>query len=617
MRLDTLIPFVALRGGMGRTRAIAKVAERLVQLEQRVLVIDMDMTAPGVAVHAGALEDRPGVADFFASRKSSPLLVQDLVVETRRGYSYISAGTQTAVTRLLSGGIVRFNRDRMSNFLAGARAMNWDYVLVDLPPGNLALRWAGTRSLLWEHANAVCTFTYLGEEQRAFMTRLASSRNDRTASPPMMWVAALVPHGEESYTLSRIQSPETLAGHMMTLSRVTALEDPASHAWDDLKYLGDYRALAQFLYDWSSAAHVQRSPSGLQAMITGLERSLNIPPTILKSRVETYLHPRNLVLCGQKGSGKTALSDAAAPPGFQQWKPDPHQCLRQYKDQRHTDWIAYWQTWFQQLPSSPIRVVFDGFDEALGERLEWPAFLAAMEGLVRVSQWERDRRGVDLDVKILMLPGTAYALEIGKLVRGRQFRFLRWTKTDLLQMAMQRAVKAYPLLGDWLRLPGDHEGAERARLHKDWDRSQLEVVASSLFGFRGLEAWDQSLPGIASSECELVPREAAELLLLALQRKQQVSSEADPYVPPEVLSDEVRRYARRRYRTLLQGMRDWWYSEDSLLQLANGAQPDELVHPLIVVDLLNRGLLHWDDPDSPTLSVPPLVLGGLLRPSSH
>lgn len=610
MRLDTLIPFVALRGGMGRTRAMLKVADRLVQLGMRVLVIDMDMTAPCVAVNGGTPYDGPGVADYFTTRKTKPPLVQDLVVDTVRGYSYIPAGTSPSVTRLLSGGIVQVNRDRMALFLAGARALNWDYILVDLPPGNLALRWAGTRSLLWEHADAVCGFTYLGNEHVLFMNQLASDRTKNRVPPPVHWVVSLVPPGEEEYTVSRIKPPDSLAGHIVTLSRVTALEDPSSPAWDDPKYLGDYKVLSQLLVDWSSVARERISPSALQAVITGLERSLTIPPTILRSRVETYLHPRNLVLCGQKGSGKTALAEAAAPPGFKQWKPDPVQCLRQFREQRQSDWIVYWQTLFQEIHDTPVRVVFDGFDEALGERLDSPAFLAAMEGLVRVSQWERDRRGVDLDVKILMLPGTAYALEIGKLMRGRQFRFLRWTKADLLQMAMQRAIKAYPLLGDWLHLSEGQEGSKQARFHKDWDRSQLEAVATSLFGFRGLDAWDRSLPGTASSECELVPGEVAELLLQALRHKQQVSSEADPYVPPEVLGDEVRLYALRRYKALL-GTRNWWVYERSLLQSANGETPGDLFDPSVVIELLNKGLLRWDDLDSPILSVPPLVMEAL------
>lgn len=603
--LDLLIPFAALRGGMGRTRGILKIAEKLADFGKSVLVVDMDLTAPTVATDLGA-EERLGVANFFLEH---PPRVADLISKAPSGFSVIPAGSPSAVRRVLSraGGLGSLKQ--MREFLNAIRGLQWDFILVDLPPGNVALHWSTVKAVIRDHASAVCIFMGLGNEHDDFrrqVERLVYSRpNVRQCD--VLCVAALVTE-DADLTLSHLRETGGAERLMGSIPRMTALELPQSPAWGDLRFTSPYKRLAYMFLDWASLRGNRLSESRLQVAVTALERSLHLPPTILSSRLETYFNPRIMILGGRKGAGKTALADSARIHGLETLRPDPNSLLKLWQNEPGGNPYRYWRSYFSALPLYPVQVIIDGLDEAASIRFGWESTLPLIEGLIKAGQNEKDLRGIDFDLKILLLPGTVAALGGAQGLRTRQIRFLRWTKADLLQMALRRAIEAYPAFGEQLQVRWEHRVSDSGRLHADWSRSELESVATAFFGLNGLYEWERILPPGWSPECELVPGEAAELLLHAMrQTKSDVSG--GEYIAPSTLLDALPDFAAQRYRALMGKVKFPNEAEYVLESIAQGTQP---VTPQdkTVVELLNWGLLSWEDSQANQLTVPPLVMTG-------
>jgi MinD-like ATPase involved in chromosome partitioning or flagellar assembly len=73
MKMPRLVTFYSFKGGVGRTHALLNVAAILARAGQRVIVVDMDLEAPGfhrytALGHIGP--DHPGISDFVLERLS-------------------------------------------------------------------------------------------------------------------------------------------------------------------------------------------------------------------------------------------------------------------------------------------------------------------------------------------------------------------------------------------------------------------------------------------------------------------------------------------------------------------------------------------------------------------
>ncbi len=617
---NVVIPFVAARGGLGRTGAILQVAADLARWDKRVLVIDLDVTSPAVTHPvASLLEKQKGAAEYLLSaeaRHLHPLNELPPLLQANGLFDILPLGRPPEVVRLIGRG---FTTGRIDRLMAPVRGMAYDFILVDMPPGFLSLAWSGTRALLSGAATVICVFGQDGSEHERFLDRLTDlfrrQRRPRVP-PPVLAVNALAPSGSRVRGWTRHY--ESRSFYAVSVPRLSALESSDSTAWLDARFTGVYHELTMALVDLAKAAETVRSDleNVYEVAVRALSGANAQPPSVLKSKLESYLHPRTWLISGRHGAGKSALAEGYGHLHPQKYKETAERVMQQNLPEQA--WHEFWLQRFKHVlegnagplahDQMPAYFLYDGLDKELAAGLGWVNTLKAIGGLISTWQYLRERHGPKYDTKILLLPGTVHALDLH--VPPQSHRILEWTTYELLEMALRRAVDADENFARTLNVWNESRISKiDSWRHEDWSREQLEDVATLLFGPGGLETWRKVISPDGAMISELVPGEAAELLAMAVRRAARTRMKHSFLVPPPDLEATTQWYVQNRVRLLLGKVKDPGEVRKILTGRTNLQRydPDD---PLIMA-MLNRGLVRWVDEPGGWLGIPPLVAQGL------
>ena len=397
-----VVTFYSLRGGVGRSTALASVARLLTQERKlRVLCIDMDLEAPGLAelfgVSAGLHEDR-GVLALLARLEFDDVDVLPHVVpvdDAGRLFCLPAGRLGAAYADRLAGLDVelwyREQRNPLHRLMAGVAAstLRPDAILVDSRTGFSPI--AGP--LLFDVSDLAVIFFHPQSQAREgteLLTRaMLHSRTSRAAETPLTpeprFVVSPMPPGPSSVRYAERASEWVSAwldplsrarGGAASLSAVDALHVVNYNA--DVAYrdqvTGEVSALAPYqqIADWvlqlvPESLPVEAPPGDKGALLAELSFATGTAETqdsLLEDFVETEQVRRAAsssvpLIVGRKGTGKTALfrwlaeapSDAAvvvaAPNQYGQrpaWSlgDQGYDLIDAKLNESGRDWAAFW-----------------------------------------------------------------------------------------------------------------------------------------------------------------------------------------------------------------------------------------------------------------------------------
>jgi MinD-like ATPase involved in chromosome partitioning or flagellar assembly len=397
-----VVTFYSLRGGVGRSTALASVARLLTQERKfRVLCIDMDLEAPGLAelfgVSAALHEDR-GVLALLARLEFDDVdvLPHVLPVDDAGRLFCLPAGRlgPAYADRLANLDVelwYREQRNPLHRLLAGVAAstLRPDAILVDSRTGFSPI--AGP--LLFDVSDLAVIFFHPQSQARegtelltrAMLHRRTSRLATRPLTPEPRFVVSPMPPGPSSiryaeraseWVASWLRPLSRARGGAASLSAVDALHVVNYNA--DVAYrdqvTGELSALAPYqqISDWvlqlvPEASPVDGPPGDKSALLAELSFDTGTAETqdsLLEDFVETEqvrraASSRVPLIVGRKGTGKTALfrwlaespSDAAvvvAAPNQYRGRPawslgdQGYDAVDVTLNESGRDWAAFW-----------------------------------------------------------------------------------------------------------------------------------------------------------------------------------------------------------------------------------------------------------------------------------
>ena len=120
MKRATILGFVALKGGVGKTTLLASLGSQLVSLGKNVLVVDAALSSPHLALHYGLFDVHADIKDVLSGR----VTVKDAVYPLEKGLSLLPCSWQSIDSHLSR---------HLRKHLASLR-YQYDYILLDSAP---------------------------------------------------------------------------------------------------------------------------------------------------------------------------------------------------------------------------------------------------------------------------------------------------------------------------------------------------------------------------------------------------------------------------------------------------------------------------------------------------
>jgi MinD-like ATPase involved in chromosome partitioning or flagellar assembly len=342
--------FYSLRGGVGRSTALAHTAVILAGQEKKVVCLDMDLEAPGLAALFG-VEDQVrsahhGVADLLVALDmgEEPDVNEHLIPVDDKGNLFlipagnISAAYANTLTLLDPGAWYRESENPLKKLMARVRnslSFKPDVILVDSRTGLTTL----SAPLIFEQADLAIVVFYPHSQTRLGTQLLVQGlqnavtyRKHRCLAPEPRFIASPLPAGEigKSYLM---RSSEWVS-EWMGLDPGAAESDEILHAVpysealaasDKIDYEPQKSQIFQPVADWvmrflpsekedKVAGTVGKNKKGIleslsfSADTTERQESTFFENTFLTTQmVKKALKNEVPLVIGRKGTGKTAL----------------------------------------------------------------------------------------------------------------------------------------------------------------------------------------------------------------------------------------------------------------------------------------------------------------------
>ena len=252
------IAFVSVKGGVGRSTALAVMAAHLSSRGQRVLAIDMDLEAPGIGtmlIHPDAIP-KFGTLDYLVENGISG--IDDDFVENVAGKSFLGAGGGQVTV------LPAFGSETAKNPAGGLAKIARAYLEDVLPDG-------GVVSLTDQVHEMIERF----EATKAYDVVLVDGRaglHETTA-------AVVLGLGAETL-LFGIDEPQTFIGYKLLLSHLASYKGAEYEDWRSRIQFVNAKASA----DPQSQMEAQRKFSDLMTVF-GSQSERNVAPTTEEDRL--------------------------------------------------------------------------------------------------------------------------------------------------------------------------------------------------------------------------------------------------------------------------------------------------------------------------------------------
>ncbi|MGZ3696788.1 MAG: P-loop NTPase [Bdellovibrionota bacterium] len=159
------------KGGVGKSLVASSLAISLSRLNRKVVAVDLDLGGANLHTTLGVDLPRQTLSDFFSHRVAK---VDDCVVSTGITNLELISGAQDAI------GITNLKATQKINFMKGLRALDADYVIIDLGAGTsfstldfFLFADVGLITLLPEPTSIENTYRFI---KSAYYRRLSRSR---------------------------------------------------------------------------------------------------------------------------------------------------------------------------------------------------------------------------------------------------------------------------------------------------------------------------------------------------------------------------------------------------------------------------------------------------------
>lgn len=194
-----VITFYSYKGGMGRTTALAFVAQILAARERKVVVIDCDLEAPGLTTLLSGQPISKGLIDYLIeSRYDEELSIEDYMISESTYLKIMPAGNvddEHYLEKLSYVDIekIEVEEKNPSAFQKLLRRIDEeykpDYILIDSRTGLTSIGGA----MLFRYPKQVFALLAVSEQQKYGLKQLAKNVEGTSGSTQFDWVFTLMP----------------------------------------------------------------------------------------------------------------------------------------------------------------------------------------------------------------------------------------------------------------------------------------------------------------------------------------------------------------------------------------------------------------------------------------